>query len=172
MGFGRKIPNRRLVEQAVSVLGFPPIGARLKLPLLEIVKTRTRKGFRRRRRNSRSRTVKACIQCFDQQRFRRRRKRQRCLLWKDRQTEAEKPPKLQVRRSRRRRGSSPISDDLGLGQVGDLLRVREITVGVAIGATPRKNLKKQAQKKDSRQGRVVTSGSIQNGGEEDLRLLV
>ncbi|KAL7003620.1 hypothetical protein U1Q18_004771, partial [Sarracenia purpurea var. burkii] len=49
----------------------------------------------------------------------RRRNRQRCLLWKDRQTEAEKSPELQVRRSRRRRGSSPISGDLGLGKVRD-----------------------------------------------------
>ncbi|KAL6990553.1 hypothetical protein U1Q18_041442 [Sarracenia purpurea var. burkii] len=57
----------RLVEQAVPALGFPPIRARLKLPLLEIVKTRTRKEFRRRRRNLRTRIVKACIQCFDQQ---------------------------------------------------------------------------------------------------------
>ncbi|KAL6975439.1 hypothetical protein U1Q18_024233 [Sarracenia purpurea var. burkii] len=37
----------------------------------------------------------------------------------DQQTEVEKSPELQVRRSRRRRGSSPISGDLGLGQVGD-----------------------------------------------------
>ncbi|KAL6983660.1 hypothetical protein U1Q18_017040 [Sarracenia purpurea var. burkii] len=32
MDFGRKIPNRCLVEQAVPELGFPPIGARLKSP--------------------------------------------------------------------------------------------------------------------------------------------
>ncbi|KAL7002428.1 hypothetical protein U1Q18_003581 [Sarracenia purpurea var. burkii] len=29
---GEKIPNRCLVEQTVSALGFPPIGAKLKLP--------------------------------------------------------------------------------------------------------------------------------------------
>ncbi|KAL6995065.1 hypothetical protein U1Q18_005199 [Sarracenia purpurea var. burkii] len=58
--------------------------------------------------------------------FRRRRNRQRCLLWKDRQTEEEKSPELQVRQSQRRRGSSPISSDLGLGQVGDRCGLEDV----------------------------------------------